>query len=143
MRRKKKAPPALSAAAVLLCLILVTAHFTAGMYARYVTRTQGSDSGHAAEFNVSATPAEATVVAGKDGYQIELKNTSDVPVSYKAVVQFDDASDAERFGPLPTFTGTLEPGAVKKTEPLVFELTGYDGTGEAPFTVTVTFTQVD
>ncbi len=143
MRTKKRKTTAWSVAAVLFCLVLVTAHFTSGMYARFVTKAENKDRGNAAEFDVQASPTKATVIAGEEGYQIELKNYSDVRVSYEAVIQFDDSADTARFEPLPTFTGTLEPGTEKTTDSFVFQLIGTDGTGSAPFTVTVTFTQID
>ena len=143
MRTKKKMPAALSAAIVLLCLVLLSAHFTSGMYARYTTRAQGSDKGSAADFNVLAESNFVEVKAGEDGYQITLTNKSNVSVSYKAVIQFVDSEDADRFAEPPVFTGELEPGGDVKTDPFMFQLTGKDGSGEAPFTVTVTFTQID
>ena len=128
---------------MLLCLVLVTAHFTSGMYARYVTRAQGSDRGHAAEFDVQATQNKTQVVAGEDGYQITITNDSKVAVSYEAVIRFDNSADEARFEPVQPITGTLAPGAEETSAPIVFALLDADGTGTAPFTVTVTFTQID
>ena len=143
MRTKKKLPSALSIAAVLLCLVLVTAHFTSGMYARFVTSAGANGNGRAAEFDVSATQNLAEVKASEDGYQITFTNNSNVPVTYEAVIRFDDDADAARFSALPPITGELEPGKTVTTEPFTFEFVGTDGSGEAPFSVIVTFTQID
>lgn len=67
----------LSAAVILLCLVLVSAHFTAGIFAKMISGTKGEDSGRLAAFRVDAelTPA------GEDGaYQLVLDNHSDVAV---------------------------------------------------------------
>ena len=143
MKKNLKRPAALHIAAVLFCLVLVTAHFTAGMYARYVTRAKGSDSAQTARFSVMATQNKAEIVAGEDGYQITVKNDSTVSVSYEAVIQFDNSADADRFESVPAFTGTLEPGQETTSNPFVLVLKDADGTGTAHFTVTVTFTQIN
>jgi len=40
-------------ALILLCLTLISTHFTAGLYARYVSRAAGSDSARVAKFNIT------------------------------------------------------------------------------------------
>ena len=68
MKAKKKIPLSLSAAAVLLSLVLISAHFTSGMYARYAASTSGSDFSRTALFRVSAkaeSETPVTITAGE------------------------------------------------------------------------------
>lgn len=147
MRTKKIFPSALSVAAVLLCLVLVTAHFTSGMYARFVTRAQGSDRSHAAEFDVSATPDYAEVNAGENGYEIKVKNSSNFSVDYVVNITFDEEKDVGRFSiDSAALSGVLTANGTDgstATIPVTFVLQDDKGDGTAPFTVTVSFTQID
>jgi len=147
MRKRKGMPTVLSVALVLLCLVLVTAHFTTGMYARYTTRSKGDDTGRIASFNVSATSAQTgpvTIGASKEGtYTLTVTNPGETAVRYKAEVKFASADDAAKFGEIAPLTGTLAPGAnVTKTLTLTMK-DSVTGTGEVDFTVVVTFTQID
>lgn len=149
MRKRKGMPTVLSVALVLLCLVLVTAHFTTGMYARYTTRSKGDDTGRIASFNVSATseqtgtPIELTASARSGEYKLRVTNPGETAVRYKAEVKFASADDAAKFDTVDPLTGTLAPGA---DETRTLTLTMKDtvtGTGEVDFTVVVTFTQID
>ena len=148
MRTKKKFPAALSVAAVLLCLVLVSAHFTSGMYARYTTRTKGSDLGHPAAFSVKAEAVQAGPVSisanGESTYQVKVTNDSEVAVHYVAKVTFTGSSDGVTLKDT-VLTGDLAP-RTSETRDVVFQLPGNpsaDGDGTVPFTVTVDFTQID
>lgn len=147
MMRKKSMPTALSVALVLLCMVLVTAHFTTGMYARYTTKSRGDDTGRIASFKVSATSAQTgpvTIGASKEGtYTLTVTNPGETAVRYKAEVKFASADDAAKFGEITLPTGTLAPGA-NETKTLTLKMSGStDGAGTVPFTVVVTFTQID
>ena len=147
MRKRKGMPTVLSAALVLLCLVLVTAHFTTGMYARYTTRSKGDDSGRVASFNVSATSGQTgpvTIGASKDGtYTLTVKNPGETAVRYKAEVKFASADDAAKFDTVDPLTGTLAPGTDETRTLTLTMKDSVTGTGEVDFTVVVTFTQID
>ncbi len=151
MKTKKKIPISLSAAAVLLCLVLVSAHFTSGMYARFTTGASDSGAGRFAAFNVSATAEDGTVVIDENGtgeYVVKITNPGEVAVRYKAVLAFDetyaglfDSTKLDR-----VLEGELAPGMTAEEElTFSFDMSGVSttGPGTVPFTVTVTFTQID
>ena len=148
MMRKKSMPTTLSVALVLLCMVLVTAHFTTGMYARYTTKSRGDDSGRIASFKVSATSAQTgpvTIGASKEGtYTLTVTNPGETAVRYKAEVKFASADDAAKFGEIAPLTGTLAPGGANETKTLTLKMSeSVTGAGTVPFTVVVTFTQID
>lgn len=58
MNKQKRPGLFLQIAGVLLCLCMISAHFTTGLYAKYTNRAQGSDAARAAKFIVSATVTE-------------------------------------------------------------------------------------
>ena len=143
---KKKIPTSMVAAAVLLCLILFSAHYTTGMYARYITRAAGDDLARAAAFRVSAAPTSSDAVVIKDNgegsYGVTIRNDGEVAVRYVAVVTSKDRDANELFQTI-VLRGELEPQK-DKTLVLPFDFSGYTGTAtEIPFDVTVTFTQID
>ena len=76
------------AACVLLCLTLLSLHLTAGLYARYTTSGQASDTARVAAFKVVDTPSvlEETVnfVAspGELVYTIHIDNQSETAIAY-------------------------------------------------------------
>ncbi len=171
MKAKNKIPVSLSVASVLLCLVLLSAHFTSGMYARYVTSASGGDTSRIAKFVVSGKGAEEPVqikAGDTEGeYTITLTNNSEVAVRYDLTVSFglaDGATvptyevDKEKPGTDP-ITGELEPQTDKEIS-LIFDISDVtaaaasDGldfsnanisgdSGEIPFEVLVTFTQIN
>lgn len=54
MKAKSKPNFFLRAALALLCLVLISAHFTSGLYARFTTRANGTDQSRIAAFAVTA-----------------------------------------------------------------------------------------
>lgn len=141
MNLKKRIPVPLSAACILLCLVLVSAHFSTGMIARYVTRASGSDSGRLAAFRVTATAEETEAVVvrpldaekgGTADYVIEITNPGDTAVRYEALVSFAD--DEERMPELSFRIGSEEEPAELKDGKLIGNLA--PGASE---TVTVCF----
>ena len=147
MRTKKKKTTALSVAAVLFCLVLVTAHFTSGMYARYTTRANDNDRGHMAAFAVKAEPVQVEPVSitagGEATYQIKVTNSGEVAVHYVATVNINDEADDVSVKSGEVLEGYLAPGK-NEIRNVVFVLTGTPrGDGSAPFTVTVDFTQIN
>lgn len=170
-RRRTSAPIILAAS--LLCLVLVSGHFVSGILARYTLGGSGEDSTRAAAFAVSATADEASPVSivsdgtdenGKATYDVTVKNDGETAVRYVATVVFtgDDAQEnAGKFGSANdelTFTGVLEPNA-EAVETVTLDMSDYFETnnkwstfsnddisgvkGKAPFSVNVTFTQID
>lgn len=169
MKRKNGGSGILRVAAVLLCLVLVTSHFSFGMLARYVTRANGQDSARIAALRVSAVTEEKkdAATAFTRTYEVTLNNESDVAVRYEAspllTLTNGDMSNASVSGdekhPVKDgiFSGNLLPHTTE-TVTLTLDLTKVEmGTdafdtfknedisfiAELSFTVTVTFTQID
>ena len=109
--------------------------------------------------------SDGTDDSGKAVYTVTVRNTGEVAVRYEAVVEFtgDDAQENEdKFDDSDdnlTFTGELEPGEETQEE-ITLDMNAYfdtvenkwstlsnddisGETGEAPFRVIVTFTQID
>lgn len=86
MKRMKSSNIAVLIAGVLLCLVLISAHMTAGMFAKYTTLARGADAAGTAKFSVKAemVPTETT-----GSYQIRISNGSQVAVSCGIDVEFD------------------------------------------------------
>ena len=85
MKAAKKPNLALMAAGVLLCLVLISSHFTSGLYARFITRAQGSDHARIASFRV-----DAEMESQDSKYTIKLKNDSETAVSYSLTVKLEE-----------------------------------------------------
>ena len=172
MRSKSKPPVAAIAAAALLCLVLISMHMTAGMFARYTVKAEGPEdsSARVAAYNASAeapTEGPVTIIAngtdenGIATYALKLKNDSEAAVRYDAEVNFNNEDDRAKFdgddGKL-TFSGNLAPNEVTE-ETVTFDMSEYfkkndkwntfgndDISGESgivPFEVDVKFTQID
>lgn len=172
MKQTKKTSFVLRAACVLLCLVLISAHFTSGLYAKYIVSATGSDTGRTASFRVSAAMGDEN----NGEYTITLQNGSETAVCYSVTVQPDkagmfssaklgnlDPKELDASGAFFTFenVGRIAPGG---NDSAVLSLTvdpGYPGSDDAsslldfsndsvssgetelPFTVTVTFVQVN
>ena len=170
MKQRKKTGLALGAACVLLCLVLISAHFASGLYAKFIVNTRGGDSARGASFRVGA---EMTGAAGV--YGLSFANSSETAVSYSvkvqpqapgmfsaisldgAVASAPDENGAVTFADV----GTLAPGANGTAALTLIVDPAYvdpdagsdapdfsnDDTAsvetELPFTVTVTFVQID
>ena len=173
MKTKNRTSKILGAVAVLLCLVLVSSCFSSGMLARYVTRAGKDGDSRIAALRVSATTEEITSEAGPHTrtYTVTLRNDSEVAVLYEGApaLMLPEGADGvpaytgdfdEELG---VFTGTLAPHG-SKTLTLTVDLSGIslagldeepetafsfsnddisEITAELPFTVTVTFTQID
>lgn len=172
MKSKKRPNFFLCAALVLLCLVLISTHFTSGLYARFTTKASGSDSGRTAFLNVSAELNSGT---DENNYTINLMNNGGVAVSYSLEITLTDAAYADMVpsvvlnGETKSFedgkvvfedVGVLAPGAQVNDTTLCLNLNeqflgNSDSTPdnsneqtetaqyEAPFTVRARFTQVD
>ena len=89
MRFQSKPNIFLVAAAVLFSLVLVSAHFSSGMYARYTTRASGSDQASLAAFHPKA---DLTQGDQEGTYSLELDNSgSEVAVACTVRIQLDDS----------------------------------------------------
>lgn len=146
MKTKTRPPFIMIAAAVLLCLVLVSASLTSGMFARYTARANNPEDDLAARtagFNASAeAPTDpVTIIAngtdenGKAEYLVKVKNDSETAVKYEAKVVFPEdptthVSDADKFdNDQLTFTGTLDPKE-EKEETLTFDMSAYFQTND-------------
>ena len=173
MKYNRRLPKPILAAAVLLILTAISAYLSGGMLARYIVSGEGSSSTVVAEFGVEATADETTPVTiasdgsdndGQATYTVTVRNTGEVSVTYEGTVEFtgDHAQENEaKFnhasGQL-TFSGQLEPGDQAEKQ-IALDLSDYLETtdkwstfsnddisgesGEVPFRVVVTFTQMD
>lgn len=83
MKETKKPNFAIRAACVLLCLVLISVHFTSGLYARYTTKAMGSDHGRAASFSASAAWLDSDA---DNSFNVKLTNRSETAVRYSLTV---------------------------------------------------------
>ena len=98
MKKTNRPNRVLGAAAILLCLCLISAHFTMGLYARYTTRASGKDAARAAKFNVEAevtevvpeNPPTGTNASLTRSYHAKLVNKSEVAVCASIKMVFDE-----------------------------------------------------
>ena len=174
MNKERKTPLSLVIAFVLFSAVLISSHFTFGIFARYFVSGEGSGESVVAVFGAEATADEAAPVtivsdgtddSGKAVYTVTVRNTGEVSVAYEGAVVFigDNAQEnAAKFdtaeGKL-TFSGELEVGEEAEEE-ITLDMNAYFGTienmwstfsnddisgetGDVPFKVIVTFTQID
>lgn len=91
-RKKVKINFPMAVASVLLCLTLFSIHLTSGLYARYVSKGEGSDNSRVAQFNVTETSDDLTaellfeLEPGTHEYEISVSNKSEVAVGYTIAV---------------------------------------------------------
>lgn len=170
MKQRKLPGLAFGAVCVLLCLVLISAHFASGLYAKYIVNTRGGEVGRIASFRVGAD------MTGEGGvYSLAITNDSEETVSYSVRVQPKEAGmfSAITLGsgnpPTPDENGavvfpdvgTLAPGAVGTAALTLVVNPAYvdpnaasdppdfsndsaaSSESELPFTVTVTFEQID
>ena len=171
MKQRKTTGLALGAACVLFCLVLISTHFTSGLYAKYVVNAGGKDGGRAASFHVDAS-MNSTGEAGS--YGLSFTNDSESAVSYSITVQSKQAgmfasvtlgskTETPDQNGVVTFSnvGALSPGGVGAAAltlivdptfpnpdivpgaPDFSNDTVDSAETELPFTVTVTFVQID
>ena len=95
----------LKLAAVLLCLVMITTHFTSGLYARYISRSVADTSARVASFVVEtdldhielgSTGTPTLQLGGEEETQsvqlpFYISNGSEVKVGYSLGVDFGDA----------------------------------------------------
>ena len=159
-------------AAVLFCLVMFSTYLMGGLYARYVTRSSGSDSARVAKFDVVGTGDGNVTVRGEsaeDGrYTITVTNHSEVDVSYDVDLVFsrkmadwvtlkiDETAAAETETEDQTVfhfekVGALDPGdheektiLFQAEAGLTRDMTGLSGTlGPMGFTVYIHAVQID
>lgn len=162
----------LTAALVLLCLVLISVHFTSGMYARFAVKTAGELETRLAAFQVTADmkPGEEA-----NTYIIQMQNKSETAVACSVEILLKESVPEEylKSVSLNGQTGTLSnrsvtfenveflaPGAAGQELPLEFvfndsyhalsanapDFSNQTTASEdmtVPFTVRVTYTQVD
>lgn len=145
-------------ALVLLCLVLVSAHLTSGLFARYTSSSTGSDSARVAKFEV-VTTGSTSGISVKTGtsdpdttsYTITIENKSEVAVSYQLTPVLDD-SPAGVSAALDSNTGELAAGAAPVTHTLTLSVdwaaftqgqTGANVSKDISFTVNIHFEQID
>jgi len=76
-------------AMIILCLTLITTHFTSDLYAKYVSTVTGDDAARVAKFSITenctsfSTELEIPIEPGEITKLIEVKNDSEVAVTYE------------------------------------------------------------
>ena len=93
MYREDRPNRILQIAGILLCLVLVSAHFTTGMYARFTSRSSAADRARIASFRVQITGAEEVAPPDESGravYKVTVSNLSEVAVSCLVELEFDE-----------------------------------------------------
>ena len=169
MDRKVNIPMCL--ACVLLCLTLISMHLTTGLYARYTTTAQASDSARVAKFHVTGTPdAVVTIESDADNsgtYQLTVTNHSEVSVEYDLDIVFTTAvtewmnleiqnatvtEDENKKEFHAKDAGTLAPGGaathevtftVTQWSEITRNMSGKEDSKELTFTVNIHATQID
>lgn len=116
MKETKKPSFAIRAACVLLCLVLISVHFTSGLYARYISKAVGSDRSRSAAFQVSAELEQDT---NSNSFNVKLNNRSETAVRCSITVR-PKAADMFSEIKLGEIAGNFENGVV--TFPNVSEL---------------------
>lgn len=86
-------------AGALFCLILLSTALMGGLYAKYLSRGNGSDDARVAKFDVTTTISDvnatlANYTTDTNTYTLEIKNKSEVAVRCDLVLTFNtDVSD--------------------------------------------------
>lgn len=91
MNKQKRPGLFLQIAGVLLCLCLISAHFTTGLYAKYTNRVSGSDAARVAKLSVSLESATGPASLASDmtgDYVITVKNASEVAICCGVELEF-------------------------------------------------------
>lgn len=84
---------------VLLCLTLISIHFTSGLYAKYVSKNDAEDSARVAKFDVVVSPKDlslndvvlATMESNSDDKSscvLTIDNKSEVAVNYELLLEY-------------------------------------------------------
>lgn len=169
MRTKRRIPiPVLAGVAVLL-LTLISAHFASGMFARFSVSAAGEGEARVASFSPAVdfpTDSPVTIINngtddfGSTEYLVKVKNSGETAVRYEAVVTFTGEDAAKFDDDKLTFSGDLAPEE-EAEHTLTLDMSAYFATqvndkystfrnddisgnkGEAPFEVSVSFTQID
>ena len=121
----QKVPAVFYAGLVLICAVLITSHFTSGLYARYTTSASVGDSAVVAAFEIgddlSSSSALIEVTAKPPAAEgetsrvqtVQISNSSDATVTYTVTAE-------NLTGNLPieidSFTGTLAPNGTVTQE---------------------------
>ena len=92
MKKMNRPNRVLGAAAILLCLCLISAHFTMGLYARYTTRASAKDNARVAKFSVQIVSATEVIAPDENGqatYEVVVSNLSEVAVHCLVELEFN------------------------------------------------------
>lgn len=147
----------LRVALVLLCLVLLSVYLMKGLYARYQTTGNGSDSARVAKFDVvvSGEPQESDIVctampSGNGTYTVTIENQSEVAVHYELSVEITGNTTGVSHS-FSEASGDLAVGAIGASN-LIFTVNWEEFTEDKngskaevtlAFTVTVNVTQID
>lgn len=94
MTKNKKNRP-MYAACILLCLVLITAHMTSGLYSRYTAGGSGSDSARVISFgNLTLTESGDFLADDQGSSTNTLRVTPGVNLAKQATVNFEGSEAA-------------------------------------------------
>ncbi len=95
-KSNKRTPPIFYVGLVMLVLVLFSTHMTGGLYARFISRAEGSDDARVAKFDVAYQQVDAVPMKieldffdpGKrqDSIQFVVVSTSEVAVKYDVIL---------------------------------------------------------
>lgn len=147
-------------AVLIVCLAIATSCLASGMFAKFVSKSNGNDLARVASFNVNATMNEDS--AGEEtstrSYTINMSNKSESAVRYTVKLTFRDSvkdvvsaklgdksvnvsSDGTTF--VWENAGTIPANTPSVSVPLVLEIAASASGGEYDFDVSVSFEQVN
>jgi len=121
-------------AGILLCLTLLSLHFSSNLYARYVSQDAASDGARVATFNVSQTgtltqPFDIVLDPSQtQTYQITLENKGETAVQYTMTAQ-------NLTGNLPLYLKWTDSTSAEVTDPV--EGGFIANSGSATYTLTI------
>jgi len=131
--------------AVMLLMTFISCHVISGTVAKYSrTGTEGSDSARVASFSVTAADGESSLTVSYPSpasYTINVRNDSEVAVSYTIEVSFDDDVSSMLSVALDgdTKTGTVSGGKTTYTwSSNAFALNAGNADGEKSLALSVT-----
>ena len=146
MKEKRKPNIFLRAALVLLCMVLLSTHFTAGLYARYTTSAKGSDQSRLASFSVKAEQLSVETYQNVAACSFHVANPGETAVRYSCIIKIDgnDCTSVCMFTQ-GSGSGVLFPNnqTVLQFNVDLTQISTLSPNPEHPIEISVTFTQID
>ena len=154
-KSNKRTPPVFYAGLIVLVLVLFSTHMTGGLYARFVSRAEGSDDARVAKFDVASTMDPGVDLAinldfydsnkRTDSVQFVVTSSSEVALEYHVILSLPEKVISWVENGLIVIELTSDEQVVpsevdKKNGSLVFDSAAFGATGEREDAYTLTFT---